>query len=175
MNIEEVTRRRTTTVSARQRLMFNTTPPHVARGPSLRQVAPPPHMCDCLRRVKTVRFMNGWRFTFLISRKRPFRERRRVETSPMALPARPVITDEAQCSVQPLSLTRDRPRTLARIRPKGKGSSHEKHMTTILHGVGYSEGQRLTHLTDAPPARPWSIWRSIGMRRAASNDTSFAR
>ena len=110
-----ITRRRTTMVSiwrddmyfatgvnndrvqtTRPRLMLNTMPPHVARGPSLRQVAPPPHMCDCLRRVKTVRFMNGWRFTFLISRKRPFRERRRLETSPMALPNRPVMSADPQ-------------------------------------------------------------------------------
>ena len=45
--------------TTRPRLMLNTMPPHVSRGPSLRQVAPPPHMCDCLRRVKTVRFLNG--------------------------------------------------------------------------------------------------------------------
>ena len=99
--------------TTRQRLTLNATPPQRPRCPTRRQVAPPPHICDCLRRVKTVRFMKRCRFTFRSSRKRPLRERRRLETSPVALPNRPAVT--AQCSTQPFSLIRDRPSTLAII------------------------------------------------------------
>ena len=90
-------------------------PPQELCGPPRFQVAPPPQRCDCLRRVKTIRFMEGCRFTFMISRNRPLRERRRLETSPVALLSRPAETAAPQCSTQPFSLIRDRPRTLARI------------------------------------------------------------
>ena len=100
--------------TTRSRLTLNATPPRELCGPPRRQVAPPPHVCDCLRRVKTVRFMKGCRIHFRRSLNRPLTERRRLETSPVALPDRPAVTAEAQCSTQPFSLIRDRPKTLER-------------------------------------------------------------
>ena len=162
--------------TTRWRLTLSATPPERLRCPTRRQVAPLPHICVCLRRVKTVRFMKRCRFTFRSSLKRPLRERRRLEKSPVALPNRRAVTAEAQCSTQTFSLIRDRASTLARIWPEGRGLWHDEYRTIELHEVCYFVVRSFLDWTITPEHDPDSSDGALGGAvQRQTNHISFER
>ena len=74
--------------------------------------------CVLQRVVNTVRFLRACLFATLVLPRGTFAERRRAVMSPTALPARPVAVASLQCRAQLLSLNKERPRTLAKTRPR---------------------------------------------------------